>query len=69
MVEVIKPPPGKDWSHEWTCGLCGARLRAFALDVKDSPDQRDPGSYVQCPVCTHMEWVHPPKGYRYANRG
>ncbi len=48
--------PDKKIMHG-SCTQCGTVIECERGDAKSSPDQREPGSYVDCPVCKGSIWL------------
>lgn len=41
------------------CSNCGTIVEVLKTELAHSPDQRDPGSYIHCPVCKKEIWDKP----------
>lgn len=56
-MEIIRRgiAPGER-SYTGTCATCRTELRFKQSEAKHSPDQRDGGYYVDCPVCRGSVW-------------
>ena len=40
-----------------TCPQCRTKIEYTMRETTGSPDPREPGSYIDCPVCKKMIWV------------
>jgi hypothetical protein len=55
MTEILERPSPGEWSVNWTCGGCEARLRSTGDDVAmgqfGAMGDYDTEFYVECPIC------------------
>lgn len=58
MVEIIRRgelPEEKQYQH--TCTNCSTHFKFKRAEARLSPDQRDPGYFIPCPLCKQNCWM------------
>jgi hypothetical protein len=55
MTQILETPDPAEWSVDWTCGGCCAKLRSTGADVAvgefGAMGDYDKMFYVECPRC------------------
>lgn len=57
MKIVKKGTDPLDKPRKCKCRNCQTEIEYTMRDTNGSPDPREPGSYIDCPVCKKMIWV------------